>query len=133
MNRTAKPSYRESHLPPPFMHRIVAAYYDRLWGEEKDASWDSWSFFRQEPSATKHANDILGDVRGKEILEIACGTGRSSCSLARRGAEVCAVDLSEIALRKTSSLARLRLSMRRCQRLELGRVERFHAGTIVAV
>jgi len=36
----------------------------------------------------------LGDVRGRKVLDLACGTGRLSVHLARRGAEVVGVDLA---------------------------------------
>jgi ubiquinone/menaquinone biosynthesis C-methylase UbiE len=85
--------------------RIVAAYYDRLWSGEGNASWNCWPFFQRQPSATKYALDLLGDLRGKKVLELACGAGHGSCDLAGRGAEVCAVDLSEVGLKKTISLA----------------------------
>ena len=38
---------------------------------------------------------ILGDVRGKRVLDVACGTGRHAVRLAEEGAYVTAVDRSE--------------------------------------
>jgi SAM-dependent methyltransferase len=37
---------------------------------------------------------ILGDVEGKDVLELGCGAGRWSVALARRGARVVGLDLS---------------------------------------
>ena len=37
---------------------------------------------------------ILGNVRGKRILEIGCGAAQNSIALAKRGADVCGIDLS---------------------------------------
>lgn len=37
---------------------------------------------------------LLGDVRGREVLELACGTGRHTARLADAGARVTAVDFS---------------------------------------
>jgi malonyl-CoA O-methyltransferase len=37
---------------------------------------------------------LLGDVRGREVLELACGTGRHTVRLADAGARVTAVDFS---------------------------------------
>lgn len=37
---------------------------------------------------------LAGDVRGRQVCDIACGTGAVSRQLARRGASVTAVDLS---------------------------------------
>jgi 2-polyprenyl-3-methyl-5-hydroxy-6-metoxy-1,4-benzoquinol methylase len=38
---------------------------------------------------------LLGDVRGLEVLDLGCGTGRHAISMASRGARVIAVDFSE--------------------------------------
>src|ERR1041384_1574848 len=37
---------------------------------------------------------LLGDVRGLEVLDLGCGTGRHATSMASRGARVTAVDFS---------------------------------------
>jgi ubiquinone/menaquinone biosynthesis C-methylase UbiE len=46
----------------------------------------------------KFALDRLGDVSGKKILDLGCGYGALSCYLAKRGAHVTAVDISEESL-----------------------------------
>jgi SAM-dependent methyltransferase len=46
----------------------------------------------------------LGDVRGKSILEFACGTGHYTRTLLRRGAQVLGVDLSEDMVRVARQL-----------------------------
>ncbi len=38
--------------------------------------------------------ELTGDVRGRRVLDLACGPGRITRELARRGAEVIGVDLS---------------------------------------
>lgn len=50
--------------------------------------------------------DLIGDVAGKDILEVGCGDGDFAVALAERGAHVAAVDASEqmiIAARKLAS------------------------------
>lgn len=42
--------------------------------------------------------DLLGDVRGMRVLDVACGHGRIARELARRGARVAGVDISEVLL-----------------------------------
>ncbi|HXM59023.1 MAG TPA: class I SAM-dependent methyltransferase [Candidatus Dormibacteraeota bacterium] len=42
--------------------------------------------------------DLLGEVRGERVLDLACGHGRIARALARRGASVVGVDLSEVLL-----------------------------------
>ncbi|PIR54674.1 hypothetical protein COU74_05295 [Candidatus Peregrinibacteria bacterium CG10_big_fil_rev_8_21_14_0_10_36_19] len=50
-------------------------------------------------------NDVLlkffGDLRGKKVLDVGCGTGRIIHDLHMAGAEVCAVDLSDAMLKIT--------------------------------
>jgi len=48
---------------------------------------------------------LLGDVKGKRILHLQCHFGQDTLSLARMGAEVTGVDLSDIAIEKAYELA----------------------------
>ena len=49
---------------------------------------------------------LLGNVKGKRILDFGCGTGRYSIALAKKGAIVSAVDLSEEMLNEARDNAR---------------------------
>ena len=42
-----------------------------------------------------HVREALGDVRGRDVLDLGCGTGRHTAWLAEAGARVTAVDFSE--------------------------------------
>ncbi len=42
--------------------------------------------------------DLLGDVRGLRVLDLACGPGRIARELARRGARAVGVDISDVLL-----------------------------------
>ncbi len=42
--------------------------------------------------------DLLGDVRGTRVLDLACGHGRITREIARRGAQVAGVDISDVLL-----------------------------------
>ena len=44
--------------------------------------------------ATAALLDLAGDVRGMRLLDVACGPGRVTRELARRGAQVTGLDLS---------------------------------------
>src|SRR5437016_574445 len=44
--------------------------------------------------------DLTGDVAGRRILDLACGHGRFSRELARRGAAVLGIDISAALLAK---------------------------------
>ena len=48
--------------------------------------------------------NLLGDIRGKSILHLQCHFGQDSLSLARMGAEVTGVDLSDTAIEKAKEL-----------------------------
>jgi SAM-dependent methyltransferase len=50
----------------------------------------------------EYAYALLGDVRGRKVLDLGCGSGENSFLLSRRGADVIGLDLSEslIALAK---------------------------------
>lgn len=43
---------------------------------------------------------LLGDVKGEKILDVGAGTGRAAVSLAKMGAEVTALDVSEQMLKE---------------------------------
>ncbi len=47
----------------------------------------------------------FGDLRGKRVLDIGCGQGDTSVFFALRGAEVCALDVSEKMVELTGALA----------------------------
>lgn len=47
------------------------------------------------PYPLEYAYSQLGDVRGKTVLDFGCGSGENCPILARRGAQVVAVDISE--------------------------------------
>ncbi|WP_163716320.1 class I SAM-dependent methyltransferase [Mangrovibacterium lignilyticum] len=48
----------------------------------------------------------MGDINGKRVLHLQCHFGQDSISLARMGAQVTAVDLSDEAIRKAKELAK---------------------------
>jgi len=50
--------------------------------------------------------DLLGDVKGKSILHLQCHFGQDTLSLARMGANVTGVDLSDKAIEEANALAK---------------------------
>jgi ubiquinone/menaquinone biosynthesis C-methylase UbiE len=88
----------------PLAHPGVEEHYDKVWTEEEGEAWESWPFFRQQPSALSFALDRLApnaSLAGKRVLDLACGVGYSTQELAGRGAWVFPLDLSAQGLRKT--------------------------------
>lgn len=47
------------------------------------------------PDYYQYAYSLLGDIKGKRILDMGCGSGKSSVILAKKGAFVIAFDISE--------------------------------------
>lgn len=81
------------------------------------SSWNKWAesnfqsdfyqmeAFREGKNSLKSIElELLGDVRGKKILHLQCHFGQDTLSLARKGAKVTGVDLSETAIHLAHSL-----------------------------
>jgi SAM-dependent methyltransferase len=54
----------------------------------------------------RYIHHVLGDLRGKSLMDLGCGLGEASVYFAMRGAHVTAVDLSSEMLNVTQQLAR---------------------------
>src|SRR5687767_4658027 len=65
-------------------------------------------------SPLEYAYHLLGDVKGKTVLELGCGDGLNTVMLAKRGANVIAFDLSAELL----ELARKRVEANGCRGVE---------------
>jgi ubiquinone/menaquinone biosynthesis C-methylase UbiE len=62
-------------------------------------------FLAGETSLNEIELNLLGDIKGKKILHLQCHFGQDTLSLARMGAEVTGVDLSDKAVDKGRELA----------------------------
>lgn len=71
----------------------------------KSDFYDMESFKSGKSSLCQTELDLLGDISGKKILHLQCHFGQDSISLARLGAQVTGVDLSELAIKKANELA----------------------------
>jgi SAM-dependent methyltransferase len=67
---------------------------------------DFGAFARQDPTMVGIA-DFLGDLRGREVLELGSGAGEMTTLLARSGAHVTAVDISPASIALGQRRARL--------------------------
>lgn len=67
--------------------------------------YDMPAFLRGETTLKAPELELLGDVSGKRILHLQCHFGQDSLSLARMGASVTGVDLSDAAIAKARGLA----------------------------
>jgi len=66
--------------------------------------YDMESFMAGRNSLDEATLQLLGDVKGKSILHLQCHFGQDSLSLARMGAKVTAVDLSDVGIQKAKDL-----------------------------
>ncbi len=68
--------------------------------------YDVPSFLAGKTSLKSIELERLGNLEGKKVLHLQCHFGQDSISLARMGAEVTAVDLSDVAIKKGTDLAK---------------------------
>lgn len=68
--------------------------------------YDMDSFMKGKNSLNEIELKLLGDVTGKTILHLQCHFGQDSISLARMGAKVTGIDLSDNAIGKATEISR---------------------------
>ncbi len=76
-----------------------------LWNDQVDIHYDSDfynvpNFIAGKSSLNPIELELLGNISGKSVLHLQCHFGQDSISLARMGAQVTAVDLSDKAIEK---------------------------------
>jgi SAM-dependent methyltransferase len=67
--------------------------------------YDNASFLAGRNTLNEIERDLLADVKGKNVLHLQCHFGQDSISLARMGARVTGIDISEVAIRAAKELA----------------------------
>src|SRR5690606_7072074 len=67
--------------------------------------YDVPGFLKGASSLKEIESGLLGDLKGKTILHLQCHFGQDSISLARKGAQVTGVDLSNVAIDNARNLA----------------------------
>lgn len=80
-----------------------------LWNEKTDIHFDSEfynvkAFIDGQNSLNDIELELLGNIQGKKILHLQCHFGMDSISLAKRGAKVTAIDLSDKAISRAKQL-----------------------------
>lgn len=81
----------------------------KLWNQRTEVHvtsefYDIPSFLKGKSSLKGIELDLLGDVKGKNILHLQCHFGQDTLSLARMGAKVTGADLSDKAIEKAKDL-----------------------------
>ena len=72
----------------------VAQYWDKnagLWANHVRQGWDAYREFFNNPAFF----EFIGDLSGKTVLDAGCGEGYNTRLLARSGARMTGVDISE--------------------------------------
>jgi len=82
----------------------------KLWNKRtsvhySSAFYDVEGFIKGKSSLNEIELELLGNFKGKKILHLQCHFGQDSISLARLGAEVTAVDFSDVAIKKAEELS----------------------------
>lgn len=98
------------------LHMTSAADYistnKNSWNNRVDIHYDSKfydveGFLNGQTSLNPIELELLGDIQGKSILHLQCHFGMDSISLARMGAKVTGIDLSDRAIQKAKELAEI--------------------------
>ncbi len=81
-----------------------------LWNNKTDIHiasefYDNENFLKGENSLKEIELNLLGDIEGKRILHLQCHFGQDTMSLARMGASVVGVDLSDKAVEHANATA----------------------------
>jgi ubiquinone/menaquinone biosynthesis C-methylase UbiE len=81
----------------------------KLWNDKTDFHYNSEfydveSFVKGRDSLNSIELELLGDIAGKKILHLQCHFGQDTISLARHGAEVTGVDLSDQSIKRANEL-----------------------------
>lgn len=67
--------------------------------------YDQANFLKGKSSLKSIELDLLGEIKGKNILHLQCHFGQDSISLSRLGANVTGIDLSDEAIKKANEIA----------------------------
>lgn len=89
-----------------YLEKNRASWNARTTYHLKSDFYDVAGFLEGQNSLKTLELGLLGDVKGKRILHLQCHFGQDSLSLARMGAEVVGIDLSDAAINAAEDLAK---------------------------
>ena len=107
------------------MAGVAAPQIETAAPEFWDGVYTKTNYSRELPDDMKRvmqdAVAFFGDLRGKIVVDIGCGAGATSLALAQMGAQVVALDTSEVALQALSD---------RCKQMGLDNVRTVQCGAL---
>ena len=91
-------------MDPSVQGATALDFWESAFENKKDLAVIDQNHFANKASVTQRAfANLLGDVKGLNVLDIGCGSGELSVFLANKGAHVTSTDFSANALRNTGN------------------------------
>ncbi|WP_396194069.1 class I SAM-dependent methyltransferase [Flavobacterium sp.] len=91
--------------PTDYLNTNKATWNDKVDVHMASDFYDMEGFLKGKSTLNEIELNVLGDVSGKKILHLQCHFGQDTLSLARMGAEVTGVDLSDKAIARAQEIA----------------------------
>ena len=86
---------------------MVQDFWDKFWTDFKPFEFDPVTAREMVGPSVKMLLDLVGNVNGKNVLDIGCGNGLLSVYLAKIGGKVTAIDNSQVAVKNTIDLMKI--------------------------
>jgi ubiquinone/menaquinone biosynthesis C-methylase UbiE len=97
-------------------------FWDQAWSSGRKKETEIIDLLMHK-SAIDFSYGLLGDLRGKKLLELGCGSGKQTIDFFKMGAKVTATDISKESIKETKSLVK---KSRALVRVEQADAENLH-------
>lgn len=84
----------------------VVEHWNRVFAQGQEGDYSRVAMPSPDDPVCTAALEWFGDVKGKRLLDIGCGSGKVSLFFAAHGAQVTAIDLSDVAVTNLEAFAR---------------------------